>query len=314
MAAFAAVLACGAMTAVAAETKPKLLATIAQIGDPLERILDGCAEVETLLGPGVDPHLYRLTRTDTAKALAADGILAAGLNLEAQMRDLFDRLASRKPVFYVGELLDDDDILKEAGAPDPHVWMDPTLWSEALTRASDKAAAAWPDCANAVAANRPAVLDEIAAVDRYMTEALASVPESGRVLITAHDAFSYFGRRYGVEVLGVQGLSTESEAGVAHIRTLAERIAKDKVRAVFVETSTSGRAVAAVIEGARALGADVSEGPALFSDAMGAPGTYEGGYVGMLDHNATAVVRALGGTAPTGGMNGRLKLGAGKEG
>lgn len=302
-------------TANTALAAPSLLVTIAQIGEPLGRMLAGCAKVETLLGPGVDPHLYRLTRTDVAKALAADGVIANGLNLEAQMRDLFDRLAARKPVIFAAELLDDDSILKASGAPDPHVWMDPGLWTTALTRAADKVAAAWPDCAAVLAANRPAVIAEIERTDRYMAEALATVPQGRRVLITAHDAFTYFGRRYQMEVLGVQGLSTESEAGVAHIRSLAERIARDRVTAVFAETSTSARAVAAVIEGARALGANVSRGPALFSDAMGPPGSYEGGYVGMLDHNATAVARALGGEAPASGMNGKLAIGrAGKEG
>lgn len=293
----------------ATAAQPKLLVTIAQLGEPLARLLDGCAEVETLLGPGVDPHLYRLTRTDTAKALAADGLVASGLNLEAQMRTLFDRLSARKPVVYAAELLEPEKIIHAAGAaPDPHVWMDPKLWSDALIRTAEAFATEWPACAPVLAANREPVLQEIAETDRYIVESLNSVPAAARLLITAHDAFGYFGRRYGLEVLGVQGLSTESEAGVAHIRSLAETIAGRGVGAVFVETSTADRAVEAVIEGARALGAQVDKGPALFSDAMGPPGTYEGRYVGMLDHNATAIARALGGTAPTAGLRGRLSL------
>lgn len=297
-----------------ASAQPKLLATIGQLGEPLARMLGDCAAVETLLGPGVDPHLYRLTRTDTAKALAADGIVASGLNLEAQMRDLFDRLAARKPVIYAAELLDDGDVLRTTGAPDPHVWMDPTLWSVVLGRSADRIVARWPSCAAAVAANRPEVMAEIDAADRYIEARLATVPAHARVLITAHDAFGYFGRRYDLEVLGVQGLSTESEAGVAHIRDLARLIAERPVRAIFAETSTAARAVDAVIEGARALGAVVAKGPALFSDAMGAPGSYEGVYVGMLDHNATAIARALGGDAPATGMQTRLTLLAREEG
>ena len=253
----------------AVQAKPKLLATIAQLGEPLARMLEGCAEVESLLGPGVDPHLYRLTRTDTAKALAADGIIANGLNLEAQMRVLFGRLATRKPVFYAAELLDTDRIIRPDGkAADPHVWMDPTLWSDALAKTAAAIAVKWPDCTDALATAGPMVLGEIATTDAYVEARLASVTASTRVLVTAHDAFGYYGRRYGLQVLGVQGISTESEAGVAHIRDLARLIFDRRVRAVFAETSTADRAVEAVIEGAVALGADVVKGPALFSDAM----------------------------------------------
>lgn len=297
-----------------ASNAPKLIVTIAQIGEPLGRMLDGCAEVETMLGPGVDPHLYRLTRTDTAKALAADGIVANGLNLEAQMRSLFDRLADRKPVFFVGEMADPDKLLRPGGAPDPHLWMDVRLWSDVLAKAAQAIAARWPGCKSALEASVPAVLKALAEVDAYAEARVNTIPLKARVLVTAHDAFGYFGRRYGLDVLGVQGLSTESEAGVARIRDIARTIAERKIRAVFVETSTPDRAVDAVIEGARALGADVEKGPALFSDAMGPPGAYEGAYVGMADHNVTAIVRALGGDAPPQGLNGRLTLAPRQEG
>jgi len=294
---------------------PKLLVTIAQIGEPLGRILGDCAEVESLLGPGVDPHLYRLTRSDTAKALQADGIVANGLNLEAQMRTLFERLAKAKPVIFAGELLDEAQIMRPAGAsPDPHIWMDPALWRQVLERTADRVASDWPECAPAIAKGAPPVLAEIEAVERYVAGELAKIPESARVLITAHDAFGYFGRRYGFEVRGVQGLSTESEAGVAHIRDLARLIADKRIQAVFAETSTADRAVEAVLEGAAALGAKAVKGPALFSDAMGPPGTYEGRYVGMMDHNATAIAAALGGKPPAKGMHGQLSRALNIEG
>lgn len=309
------ILAAALLIPVTSEAKPKLLATIAQLGEPMGRILDGCADVQTLLGPGVDPHLYRLTRTDVAKALAADGILANGLNLEAQMRDLFDRLSVRKPVIYAGELVDPTKIIRTDGVlPDPHLWMDPSLWAEALQQSAAAAVKEFPACVDAVAANEPAVLAEIREVDAYIEARIATVPEAARVLATAHDAFGYFGKRYGMAVIGVQGISTESEAGVAHIRDMAQTIHDRRIAAVFIETSTAARAVGAVIEGARALGADVRQGPPLFSDAMGAPGTYEGGYIGMLDHNATSIVRALGGEAPERGLHGRLAATSRKEG
>lgn len=299
----------------AAHAKPKLLATIAQLGEPMGRILAGCAEVQTLLGPGVDPHLYRLTRTDVAKALAADGLLANGLNLEAQMRDLFDRLRVRKPVIYAGELVDPAKVIRTGGSiPDPHIWMDPSIWAEALQQSAVAAVKAFPTCAESVTKNEPAVLAEIREIDAYIEARMATLPNEARVLATAHDAFGYFGKRYGMTVIGVQGISTESEAGVAHIRDMAQTIYDRKIAAVFIETSTAARAVGAVIEGARALGANVRQGAPLFSDAMGAPGTYEGGYIGMLDHNATSIVRALGGEAPERGLHGRLASPSGKEG
>ena len=307
----AAALALGCMVffngAARAEAKPKLLITIAQLGEPLGQMLGACADVETLLGPGVDPHLYRLTRTDTAKALAADGIIANGLNLEAQMRALFERLRTQKLVVYAGELAPPERLIRPDGVTaDPHIWMDPTLWSDAIARAAAAVVDRFPGCGPAVQANQPAVLAEIADMAAYVEARIASIPAAGRVLVTAHDAFNYFGRRFDIEVLGVQGLSTESAAGVAHIRDLARVIAERRVRAVFAETSTAARAVEAVIEGARALGADVRKGSALFSDAMGAPGAYEGRYIGMLDHNATRIAVGLGGEAPPLGRHGLL--------
>ena len=292
-----------------ANAKPTILATIAQLGEPMSRILGDCATVKTLLGPGVDPHMYRLTRSDVAKAIQADGLIANGLNLEAQMRDMFDRLSARKPVIYAGELLAPVKIILTGGSvADPHIWMDPGLWAEALSASAAATAKAFPVCAPNVSQNKAVVLAEIAAMDAYIESRVATLPPSARVLATAHDAFGYFGRRYGMTVLGVQSVSTESEASVAHIRDMAQTIYDRQIAAVFVETSTAARAVDAVIEGARALGAAVSKGPALFSDAMGPPGTYEGAYVGMLDHNATSIVRALGGIAPERGLNGRLNI------
>ena len=293
-------------SAMAAE-RPNVLATIAQIGEPLGRILDGCASVQTLLGPGVDPHLYRLTRTDVAKALKADAIVANGFNLEAQMQSLFGRLAPIKPVILASELLPEVKIIRPDGrSADPHIWMDPILWAEVLNITSNRFVEIWPSCEQIIVNNQSVVIAEIKAVDLYAESHLATVPEKARVLVTAHDAFGYFGRRYGLELLSVQGISTESEAGVAHIRNLVSVIAHRNIASVFVETSTPERAVDAVIEGARTLGAQVKKGEPLFSDAMGPPDSYEGSYIGMIDHNVTKIVRGLGGNAPKNGMQALL--------
>lgn len=288
-----------------------VLVTIAMIGDLAERIGGDRVAVTALMGEGVDPHLYKPTREDIRRMLAADVVFYNGLLLEGKMSDAFVRVArAGKPVYAVTELLPDEELMEPADAPghtDPHVWMDPRAWSKAAALIAEKLAEHDRDGADRYRANLAAVQAEIARLDAYAEQAIGTIPAAQRVLVTAHDAFNYFARRYGVEVEGIQGLSTESEAGVRRVGELVELLASRRIPAVFAETSVSDRNIRAVVEGAHARGHRVALGPALFSDAMGAPGTYEGTYVGMIDHNVTSVVRALGGTAPARGMNGRLR-------
>ena len=165
-----------------------------------------------------------------------------------------------------------------------------------------------PSNAQTYSKNAARYNEELKKLHEYAKRCIASVPEHSRVLITAHDAFNYFGRAYGIEVRGIQGISTESEAGLEDIRQIVDLIVSRDVQAVFVESSVSRKNVLALVEGASARGSKVRIGGELFSDAMGHSGTYEGTYVGMLDHNATVITRALGGEAPEGGMNSRLTL------
>jgi manganese/zinc/iron transport system substrate-binding protein len=167
-----------------------------------------------------------------------------------------------------------------------------------------------PEGRAAYEAGRDAYLAELDRLAAYADEVLASVPESARVLLTAHDAFNYFGRAHGYEVIGIQGISTESEAGLRRVEELVDLIVSRGIGAVFVESSVSDRNVRALVEGAAARGHEVRIGGELFSDAIGPPGTYEGTYVGMIDHNATTIARALGGTAPERGMAGKLAAGS----
>jgi manganese/zinc/iron transport system substrate-binding protein len=192
------------------------------------------------------------------------------------------------------------------GAFDPHVWMDPRAWMVAVevVRASLAKVDPAGDAAYGPAAD--AYLGKLRALDAYASAMLASVPAEHRILITAHDAFGYFGRRYGFEVEGIQGLSTESEAGLNRIEELVELLVQRQVPAVFVETTIPEQSVRALIAGAAARGHKVVVGGSLFSDAMGPPGTYEGTYIGMIDHNVTTIARALGGTPPDRGLNGQL--------
>jgi len=287
---------------------PRVLSTTAMIGDLVREIGGDRVRAETLLGEGVDPHTYKPTRADIARLSAADAVFYNGLLLEGQMTDVFVRLArGGKPVFAVTELLAADHLLQEDdGKDDPHVWMDVTLWAKAAERIRDALARLRPADAGTFRRYHNDLARRLESLDAYVMRVIGSIPEHARVLVTAHDAFGYFSRRYGIAIEGIQGLSTQGEAGLRRIQDLVELLVSRRIPAVFVETSVNDRNVRALVEGAAARGHRVAIGGALFSDAMGAPGTYEGTYIGMMDHNATVIARALGGTAPARGMSGRL--------
>lgn len=292
--------------AVAATETPTVTATTGMIADIARRLTGG--EVAALMGPGMDPHGYRPTRSDILALSRADVILWHGLNLEAQFADVMADLARQRTVVALAENLPAADLLADPAytdRPDPHVWFDPRLWSSVV----DHAATVLAEAGFATEAPAQALRDEIAALDTYARQVLGTVPEPARILVTAHDAFAYFGRAYGWQVEGIQGISTESEAGLARITELVDLLVERQVPAVFVESSVSDRAIRALIEGAAARGHTVTVGGELFSDAMGPDGTYEGTYIGMIDHNITTIARALGGTAPERGMTGRLNAG-----
>ncbi|TVR08435.1 MAG: manganese transporter [Salinarimonadaceae bacterium] len=286
-----------------------VVTTTGMLADAAQRIGGDLVEVRALMGPGVDPHGYRQTRTDIVALTQADLVLWHGLGLEVQMTGLFADLAGRLPVIAVGEAVPVDLLLEdeeEVGLPDPHVWMDPTIWTHAVEAVRDALIEVAPNAEDELRARADVHLAEIAALADYAKGVLGSVPENSRVLLTAHDAFQYFGRAFDFEVIGIQGVSTESEAGLARIGELVEFVVEREIPAVFVETSVADRNVRALIEGAASRGWRVSVGGELFSDAMGEAGTYEGTYIGMIDHNVTTITRALGGETPERGLNGRL--------
>ena len=300
----------GAAAQTARRGPPGVVATIAMIGDLAREIGGDRLRPEVLMGPGVDPHLYKPTREDIARMLRADIVFYNGLGLEGKMTDAFIRIArGGKPVYAVTELLPEEQRLEPAGAEghyDPHVWMDPRAWSLAAALIAEKLAEHDSAGAETYRRNLASLQQRMQALDAYAERALASIPAQQRVLVTAHDAFNYFARRYGIEVLGIQGLSTESEAGLRRIQVLVGVLVERRIPAVFVETSVSDRNVLALVEGAAARGHRVVVGGELFSDAMGSPGTYEGTYIGMIDHNVTTITRALGGEAPQRGFQNRL--------
>jgi manganese/zinc/iron transport system substrate-binding protein len=308
----ASTLAALAVRPAAAAQQLSIVATTGMIADAAARVGGDEVAVRGLMGPGVDPHAYRQTRTDIAAMVKADLVLWHGLYLEAQMEEFLLDLAQRTPVDAVAEALPREVLLGHdtyAGRYDPHVWMNPELWAEVVLAIRDALAAARPEAADTFAANAEAHRAEIARLVAYAKATLATVPEAARVLVTAHDAFGYFGRAYGFEVIGIQGISTESEAGLNRIGELVELLVAREIGAVFVESSVSDRNIRALIEGAASRGHEVRIGGELFSDAMGPPGTYEGSYLGMIDHNVTTIAAALGGTVPPRGMDGKLSAG-----
>jgi len=288
-----------------------IVATTGMIADAVTQVGGDRVEVVALMGPGVDPHLYRPTASDIARMARADAVFYHGLNLEAQLREFLERLGARVPVVALADGLPHDRLHENpdyANQFDPHVWMDPRLWRGVVIEAADALSRMDPDGAEIYAANANAYLAEVDALADYGDRVLSSVPEGARVLVTAHDAFGYFGAAHGFEVLGIQGISTNSEAGVRQIESLVDTLVSRDIGAIFIESSVSDRNVRALIEGAAARGHTVKIGGELYSDAMGTPGTYEGTYIGMIDHNVTIITDALGGEAPDGGMNGRLAV------
>ena len=227
-----------------------------------------------------------------------------------RMGDVLDRVrAAGKPVVLMAESLPRDQLRTNPDYPDaadPHVWMDPTLWGEAAGAVAEGLSRLVPDGREGFADNLARFRARCARLDAYARAATGTIPANARVLVTAHDAFSYFGARYGLEIESIQGISTDSEANLAGIEALVRKLVERRVPAVFAETSVPDRAVRALIEGAGARGQRVTLGGNLFSDAMGRAGTYEGTYEGMIDHNVTTITRALGGQVPPRGLNGRL--------
>lgn len=284
------------------------VATVGMVADIVREVAGDKAEVVYIVDAGVDPHTFTPTRGDVATFLRADVIFYSGLLLEGQMIDVLEKVGRRLPVFAVTERLDPEYLLQDAetGHPDPHVWMDVAGWIRAVDVVEKGLSEFDPQNAETYAQRAADYRERLGQLDEYAKRVIGSIPENQRIMITAHDAFRYLGRAYGLEVLGIQGISTESEAGLKDINNIVDQLVERNIPAVFVETSVSDKNVRALVEGAASRGHTVKIGGELFSDAMGPAGTYEGTYVGMIDHNVTTIARALGGDAPEGGMQGKL--------
>lgn len=278
------------------DKKLRIVVTTGMIADAVAAIVGDKAEVQALMGPGVDPHLYKATQGDVVKLRDADVIFYNGLHLEGKMVDVFEKLARTKPVIPVSKRIPHTLLHQMAAATDthdPHIWFDVALWKQAVQLIADTLPVYLPKNAEEIRSRATSYLAQLDSLHAWVTQQMHSIPEKQRVLITAHDAFGYFGAAYHIDVRGLQGISTVSEFGLKDISTLVDLITSKGVKAVFVESSVPRRSIEAVVAGCRERGHSVSIGGTLFSDAMGAAGTPEGTYIGMVKANVNTIVGAL---------------------
>lgn len=273
---------------------PYILATTGMVADMVQHIVGDSATVEALMHAGVDPHLYKASQGDLRKILDADYLFYNGVHLEGKLASILEKQARVKPVVAVGDGL--KNLIKVGeGLYDPHIWFDVSLWKEATAYATTQLITLDSANGNYYQTNAEAYMNQLDSLDTWIHQRIGTIPADKRILITAHDAFSYFGRAYGIKVRGLQGISTLSEFGLQDVSNLVDFIVIHQIPAVFVESSVSDRSLKAVLAGVRQRGGRVQIGGNLFSDAMGAPGTPEGTYIGMVKHNVNTIVEALGG-------------------
>ncbi|MBC8173153.1 MAG: zinc ABC transporter substrate-binding protein [Chitinophagales bacterium] len=275
-----------------------IVTTTGMIGDAVENITGDKATVVSLMGPGVDPHLYKATQGDLVELRKADIIIYNGLHLEGKMVEIFEELAKEKNVFAVADGIDKSkfrDVAQVAGTTthDPHIWFDVLLWSEGVKYIGDKISETDSANSETFKNNTAAYMIKLKVLDAEVREKINTIPQENRILVTSHDAFGYFGRAYGVTVRGLQGISTAAEFGLRDITDMVDIIIQDKVQAAFIESSVSEKSIRAVINGCKEKGHDVKLGGTLYSDAMGAKNTPDGNYIGMVTHNVNVIVEAL---------------------
>lgn len=286
---------------VAAQTPLPVLATVGMLAEVTEQIAGECAQVTALMGAGSDPHRYQPTASDVNKLRDAELILYVDHALEAQLASVLNRFSERTSTvgvaaatFEAHELLEDAE---EPGEIDPHIWMDASMWAQVAETIAAQISDLRPDCAADIAEYTTTYTAQLHALHEWITASIASVPAGQRALVTAHDAFYYYGTAYGLEASeAIEGISTESEASIADIRAIADFVVANAVPAVFVETTINPRTIQAMVAEVQSRGHDVVIGGELYSDAMGEPGTVAGTYIGMLWENTVTITEALGGT------------------
>jgi manganese/zinc/iron transport system substrate-binding protein len=274
----------------------QVVTTVNMVSDLVRQVGGDRVQVTELMGPGVDPHLYKASAGDVRKLAFADLVAYSGLHLEGKMAELLEKMPRS---IAVTDAIPKEKLIRPPGGfagaytYDPHVWFDVSTWSHTVGHVAEALSRLDPNARGTYEKNAKAYRQRLAALDTIARQELKRVPAPERVLVTAHDAFAYFGRRYGVEVRGLQGLSTTAEAGTRDVRDLVDFVVKRRIRAIFVESSVPRRTLEAVVAASRSRGWNLSIGGELFSDAAGEPGTEEGTYVGMVEHNVRTIVAGL---------------------
>ncbi len=274
------------------------VSTTGMIGNLVEMVGGENVHSVTLMGAGVDPHLFKPTRDDVVMVRQAKALFYNGLHLEGRMGAVFNHLPPSQLKLAIGEWVWEHHGRSEGDplhAEDPHIWMDVSLWAEAPLEIAKTLAALQPENQKELTDRAEMLRKQLLALDEYGQKLIKTIPDNQRVLITSHDAFQYFGKRYNIEVRGVQGMSTESEAGLATISELVNMIVDRGIPTIFVESSVSSNTMRALVEGCAARGKQINLGGPLYADALGPSGTYEGTYIGMMDHNFRVIAAGLGG-------------------
>lgn len=273
-----------------------IVCTTGMLGDAVKNIIGNEVKVITLMGPGVDPHLYKATQGDLKSLTDADVIIYNGLHLEGKMGEIFEKLERQKSIIVAADGINKGDLINNSdfqGAHDPHLWFDVKLWAQVVMHIGNSLGQLSDSLKPIIDINTKRYVDELNSFDKIVRQELSKIDSSKRVLITAHDAFGYFGKAYDFEVRGLQGISTTSEYGLKDISDLVNFIAEREIKAVFVESSVSEKSLQAVVEGCKEKGHEVRIGGKLFSDAMGAENSTEGNYIGMVEHNVKIIIQGL---------------------
>lgn len=271
-----------------------VVATTGMVADAAQALLGKDAVVQHIMGPGVDPHLYKATQGDVSLLQSADLILYSGLHLEGKMTDIFEKLNKTKATYAFAEAIPESDLLyTEDVVVDPHIWFNPKLWSEGILHLARHLSELYPEHADSIQSRCINYQLKIKVADNKIEALMQDIPEENRILVTSHDAFAYFGDRYDVEVNALQGISTAAEFGLYDLNELIEFCIERKLKSIFVESSVNEKSIQAVVDGAEERGYNLKLAPPLYSDAMGAKDTPEGNYLGMILYNAKTIHAAL---------------------
>jgi manganese/zinc/iron transport system substrate-binding protein len=276
--------------------KLKVVVTTSMLTDLVKNIGADLIEIEGLMGPGVDPHLYKASEGDVSKLFNADVIFYNGLHLEGKLVAVFEKMEAQKTTVALGEFLAKDGLIGSdyfASNYDPHVWFNIQYFKEFSDKVTSVLSEKDPKNAASYTANNLAFQQKLDLLHTAVVNTIATLAPEKRILVTAHDAFNYFGKAYGFKVVGLQGLSTATEAGVQDVQKLSEYIIANKVKAIFIESSVPRRTIEALEAAVLSKGHQVSIGGSLYSDALGDGGSVEGTYVGMFLYNVKTIVNAL---------------------